>query len=182
MRTSTSLKRGLDRVLALRREQRFDLALQDVTRLMELWPDHPRLLVLRAELIQLQGDEEGLPTLDDAKNDLKRAVALDPFSADALIELGYFLYAVEDDAKAAAKYFEKVVHLCVEQFTQALVGHAEALSELGQETKAASSLMEACSLAAHYRGSVRENVLERIKDLMEDTLQAETSTGNGSQR
>ena len=42
--------------------------------------------------------------------------------------------------------------------------------------------MMACSLVARYPGSVRENVLERIKDLMDGTLEAGSVSSNGSQQ
>jgi len=74
------------------------------------------------------------------------------------------------------------VYRAVDLLTQALVGQAKSLAELGHETKASDSLMIACSLVAHHRGSVRESVLEGIKDLMEDTLEARSVSTNGSKR
>ena len=93
---------------------------------------------MRAELTQLQDDAEGMPSLEDAELDLIRAVGLNEDSADSLIELGYFHYVHHDDAKEASKYFERAISLSVDQLTQALVGHAEALAELGHETKASA--------------------------------------------
>jgi tetratricopeptide (TPR) repeat protein len=176
------LKRGVSKARRLWRQGHVDRALSQVERLLEEWPDNPRLLVMRAELTQLQENVEGTPTLEDAKSDLIRAAGLDEDSPDPLIELGYFLFAVQDDAKTASRCFDKAVHLCVDLLTQALVGHAQALSELGQEAKASASLMTACSLVAQYRSSVRETVLERIKDLMENTLEAAPASSNGPQQ
>ncbi len=145
-----SLERGIAKVRRLWRQDRYDLALVEVDRLLELSPNNPYLLVQRGELIQLQNGDEELPTLEDAKAALVSAVALDPDSPNALIELGYFVYAIEDDAKTAAKHFEKAVKLSADLFAQALVGHAEALSELGQETKAARLILEARTIASQY--------------------------------
>jgi tetratricopeptide (TPR) repeat protein len=182
LKTVESLKRGVSKALRLWREGRRDLALSQIDRLLEMWPDNPRLLVMRAKLIQLQDDVEGIPTLEDARSDLIRAAGLDEDSPDPLIELGHFLFAVQDDAKNASRYFDKAVHLSVDLLTQALVGHAQALAELGQEAKASASLMTACSLAAQYRGSVRETVLERIRDLVGNTLEAGSASSNGPQQ
>ncbi len=99
-----------------------------------------------------------------------------------MIELGYFHYVHHDDAKEASKYFERAISLSVDQLTQALVGHAEALAELGHETKASRSLMTACGLIAQYRSSVRDNVLERIKDLMETVMDAPPASANGTHK
>jgi tetratricopeptide (TPR) repeat protein len=178
-----SLKRGVSKARRLWSEGRVDRALSEVERLLKVWPNNPHLLVMRAELIQLQDDVDGTPTLEDAKSDLELAAGLDEDSPEALIELGYFLFVNDDDAKEALKRFDKAVYLCVDLFTQALVGHAEALAELGQETKALSSLMMACSLVGRYPGSVRESVLQRIKGLMmESTLEAGSASSNGSQQ
>lgn len=182
MKTLESLKRGVSKARRLWREGRRDLALSQVDRLLEMWPDNPRLLVMRAELTQLQDDVEGIPTLEDAKSDLIRAAGLDEDSPDPLIELGHFLFAVQDDAKRASRCFDKAVHLSVDLLTQALVGQAQALAELGQEAKASASLMTACSLVAQYRSSVRETVLERIRDLVGNTLEAGAASSNGPQQ
>ena len=177
-----SLKRGVSKARRLWREGHMGRALSQVEGLLEEWPHNSHLLVLRAELTQLQDDVDGVPSLWDAKADLAQAVGLDEDSPSALIELGYFCFVHDDDAKTASKHFDKAVRLCVDYLTQALVGQAEAASELDQEAKVLSSLMTACGLAAHYRGAVRENVLERIKNLMEENLGAESVAGNGSKR
>jgi tetratricopeptide (TPR) repeat protein len=182
LKTIESLKRGVRKARRLWSEEHFDQALSEVERLLKVWPNNPRLLVMRADLIQLQDDVDGIPTLEDAKSDLELAADLDEDSPDALIELGYFLFVHDDDAKEALKRFDKAVYLCVDLFTQALVGHAEALAELGQETKALSSLMMACSLVGRYPGSVREHVLARIKSLMNSTLEAGSASSNGSRQ
>lgn len=173
MKAITPLKRGLSKARRLWRDGRLDLALSEVDRLLGEWPDQRHLLLMRARLTQLQDDIEGTPSLDDAESDLERAVQLDEQSPDSLIELGYFRFVHHDDAKGASKYFERAVHRCVDMLSQALVGRAEALYELGREDKASNSLMTACSLAAQYRESLREDVLERIKDLLESALEAD---------
>lgn len=180
MKTIDSLKRGIAKARRLWRDGRRDLALTEVQRLLTEWPDNTRLLVMRAQLTQLQDDADGVPTLDDAKNDLQKASELDDQSPAALIELGYLCYAVEDDSKAASRHFKKALNLCVDLLTQALVGHAGALADLDEKSKALNSLMEACSLVANYPDSVRDDVKSRLKGLLEDTLEAPAVSTNGS--
>jgi hypothetical protein len=180
LKSAESFKRGVSKARRLWRDGRVDLALTQVQGLLGEWPDNPRLLVMRAMLTQLQDDVDGIPTLVDVKADLTRASGLDDPSPDPLIELGYYSFAVEDDARKATRYFDKAVHLSVDLLTQALVGQAEALSELGQEAQASRCLMTACSLVAQYRSSVRESVLEKIKELMETTMEAQSASANGA--
>ena len=42
--------------------------------------------------------------------------------------------------------------------------------------------MTACGLIAQYRSSVRDNVLERIKDLMETVMDAPPASANGTHK
>jgi hypothetical protein len=182
LKTVEALKRGVSKARRLWGEGHRDRALSEVQRLLGVWPDNPRLLVMRAELTQLQDETDGIPSLEDAEADLIRAADLDDCAPDPLIELGYYNFVHHDDAKTASKHFEKAVSLGVDLLTQALVGHAEALSELGQDAKASRSLMTACGLVAQYRDSVRGNVLARIKDLMETTMEAEPASANGARK
>ena len=129
IKSSTSMKRGLAQVRQQWRARRYDRALADVDRLLKNCPDNPHLLTMRGNLIQLQEDDQG-PTLKDAKLALQRAADLDEESPRALIELGHFLYASEDDAKAAARCFAKAVRLCKRLLKEALTGQAKVLAEL----------------------------------------------------
>ena len=147
--TVASVKRGITSIKTLRRQGRNDLALEEVDRLLEASPNAAHLLVMRGQLIQLQDDEDGKPTLDDAKKALKLAVELDDRSPNALIELGYYLYAVQDDTKAGAKYFQKAIDLSRELLGEALLGHAKALQELGRDTEALVHLQEAEQVVPH---------------------------------
>jgi tetratricopeptide (TPR) repeat protein len=165
MRTTTDLRRGLSTVRKLWREQQFGSALEEVNRLLEERPDNAPLLVMRAELIQLQDDEEGVPTLDDARADLKQAVALDETSPTPLIELAYFLFAVDDDAESASRYFQRAIKLGQSLLKEALVGQAEALSELGRESEAIDCLIQAYGLNPQNDKSGREDVRERLRSL-----------------
>jgi tetratricopeptide (TPR) repeat protein len=135
---------------------------------LEQWPDNPQLLIRWASLVQLQEDQAG-PTLSEAKAALQRAVELDDESAAAWIERGHFLDAVEDDAPAAARCFDKAIALCKRLLREALLGRARTLSELERPTEALACIAEAYWLQAHGRqGSASPaaaEILERLKDL-----------------
>ena len=80
---------------------------------------------MRSDLTQLQDDEDGSPTLTDAKADLETAVAMDEDSPVALIELGYFVYAIEDDVRTALKHFQKAIPICRSHLKTRIIGPGE---------------------------------------------------------
>ena len=165
MRVGTALKQGLARVGRAWRDRHYLEALAEVDGLLEISPANPSLLILRAQLIQLQDDEVGAPTLDDARMDLKLAADLDEQSPVALVELGYLLYAMADDAKAASRYFQKAIPLCKDLLKEALIGQAKAFSELERDADALACLAEAYSLLSHNGKSSSEDLLEQWKSL-----------------
>src|ERR1700736_5456006 len=89
MKPVTALKRGLAKVRRDWQAGHYDRALAEVNRLLIEWPDNPHLLVMWADLIQLQEADDG-PTLEEAKAAYRRAADLDSDSPAALIELGHF--------------------------------------------------------------------------------------------
>lgn len=163
-----NMKRGLAQVRRQWRTGRYDRALAQVDRLLKDWPDNPHLLILRGNLIQLQEDDAG-PTLKDAKRALQRAVDLDEESPSALIELGHFLNASEDDAKAAAKCFAKAIRLCKRLLKEALLAQAKVLSELDRRPEALACLTEVYWLQSQNgksaRGPGNEELLEQLAAL-----------------
>jgi tetratricopeptide (TPR) repeat protein len=168
MRTTALLKRGLTKIHRDWQAGRYGRALAAIDELLQAWPDNPRLLIMRAQLIQLQANENA-PALDQAKAALRRAVDLDEESPAALIELGHFLFAVDDNAAAASKCFTKAIALCKGLLKDALVGKAEALSELKRQPDALACLAEAYWLQSHdgksTTASRREEILERLEGL-----------------
>jgi len=163
-------KVGSDRVLSKIRkaisEGRYRSAWIEVNRLLDRNPDQPHLLVIRAELIQLQEDEEGTPGLEVAKQDLQKAISLDENSPAALIELGHFLYSVEDNADLASKYFRKAISLSRGLLEEALIGQAEVLHEQGQDTDAIACIAEAHSLRKRNKEGDRL-FLERMRAVLQ---------------
>jgi len=168
MKSTGSFKRGLTKVRREWLAAHYDRALAEVSRLLNEWPDNPRLLIFWADLIQLQDTDEG-PSLADAKAAYQRAIELSENSPEALTELGLFIYALEDNAQAALPYFEQAAEVCWSFLEQALVGQAEACAELERWSEAAALLREVHRIQAHRgksaNGDNGEEVLERAKAL-----------------
>jgi tetratricopeptide (TPR) repeat protein len=164
----TTWKRALGRIHRESRIGRYAQALAEVDRLLTDWPNNPRLLILRGNLIQLQ-DEDAVPTLEDARHDLERAVELAEESPAALIELAHFLFAVEDDDKAAARHFDKAIALGKRLLKDALVGKAAVLADMERRPEAVACLAEAYWLQTHNgkaaNGSISGDILKAIEDL-----------------
>jgi tetratricopeptide (TPR) repeat protein len=148
MKSIGSFKRALGEIRSLMARRKHAEALAHVTALLGDWENQPALLVLRAELIQLQ-DENG-PPLDAAGDALKRAVALNDRNADAWLELGHFQFAVNDDAKTAEKSFAAAVAASSESLIAALVARAGALEEMGRTRDAFDCL----SVARYLQGAM----------------------------
>ncbi len=141
MKSTTTLKRKVSEVNSQMSRGSYSAALQAVESLLDQWPGAAPLHILRAELIQL-GDESG-PSLDEAKKSLAEALKADPNSIEALIEQGHFQFAVDDDAKAAAKTFEKAIAASAKMLVAALLGRAAALAELDRRQEAFDCLAHA---------------------------------------
>lgn len=168
MKSVRHLKQGLSRVRRAWLDKQYARAFREVNRLRREWLDNPHLGVLWADLIQLQETDEG-PSLEEAKAAYERAVALDPESPEPLIELGHCLNAVMDDTKAASKCFAKAIDLSKRLLGEALLGQADALTELGRHQEAFDCLVEARWLQTHGRkeanGAARGGILERLEAL-----------------
>lgn len=148
MKAERALRRGLAEVKRAWRAGRFEQALGIVEGLLVVSPANPSLLVMRAQLAQLQDAPDGRPTLEDAEADLKLAVRLDEHSPVPLVELGYLTHATKDDARAATRFFDEAIGRCRELLREALLGQAKALSELGRDAEALALLAEARGLHA----------------------------------
>jgi Flp pilus assembly protein TadD len=166
-----TLKRGLAKIGKLWKKQQFDRALAELEALIAARQDNAQLLVMRSQLIRLQEKEEGHPTLDDARNDLETAAALDEQSPIPLIELGYFHYVIDDDARAALPQFERATACCKRLLRESLLGQAGALEELGRTTEARECLIQALALflghdeEAGYPSD--DEIINRLKNLQD---------------
>jgi tetratricopeptide (TPR) repeat protein len=170
MKPVRPFKRGVARVRHLWLAKKYEDALAEVSRLLKDWPDNPHLLVMWADLVQLQDTEEG-PTLEDAKAAYQRATELDPQAPEALMELGHYYFAIEDDAESAGKCYAKAITLCKQFLKEALLAQAKALAERERESDALACLAEAYWLQAQNGktsgGGSRKEILEEMKDLVQ---------------
>jgi tetratricopeptide (TPR) repeat protein len=164
MKSLTTFKRGVAKVRRDWSDGRVDIALAEVDRLLQEWPDNPQLLVMWADLIQLQERTNG-PSLEDAKAAYQRAAALEGEFPAALVELAHFTYALEDDAKTANKTFDKAIVACRRLLIEALLGKAKALHEMERTAEARACLDEAYML--RLRDPNKPDFSSTFEDVME---------------
>ena len=167
MKLITSFKRGVAQVKREWRAARYAKALSTVDRMLVDWPDNPRLLGMWGALVQLQSGEVEA-TLDEAQAALRRAVDLDEESPGAWKELGHFLSAVEDDAPAASRCFDKAVRLCKNILAETLLANAQSLSELGRRDEALACIAEAYWMQSHNgkaNGTNETDIFDRLHEL-----------------
>ncbi len=101
--------------------------------LLKDWESQERLsieeLVYKARAIQL-GGEDSVYELGDAKELLLAALGREKNYPVALTELGYFSWAVEDDAGLGLEYFDKAIAVLKEMLGKARDGRQKCLEEL----------------------------------------------------
>ncbi len=101
----------------------------------------PRELVLKARCLQLGTGREG-DELPRAEAALKAALAIDSEYVPALVELGWFRFAVSDDASGARELFEKGFELAARNCTEALTGLFNAVEELDSKSAARAMVLD----------------------------------------
>ncbi len=172
MKSITTFKRGVAKARREWQESRVDVALAEVDQLLAEWPDNPQLLVMWADLVQLQESKNG-PTPEEAAAAYRRAADLEGDLPGALVELGHYIYSVEDDAKAAMKAFDKAILASRRLLIEALLGKAKALQELGRITEARACLDEAYMLRLRDpNGADDSRAFEEIMEQLNEFLHA----------
>ena len=121
-------KKSVERIERDLHDGKVDRAMESLEKLLATWPDHPRLLLLKAELVQLS-ESENVPPLSEAKKCLERAVELDANGPEPAIELGFYLLNVEDHAAEAEPYFDRAIDSCSRLLLEAIRGKAEAMGD-----------------------------------------------------
>jgi tetratricopeptide (TPR) repeat protein len=169
VKRAVSLKRGLEKIRQLAAAERYRQAFLAADKLLEEWPDNPHLLVTWANLLQLQEADLG-PPLEEAKRALQRAVDVDLDAPAPLIELGQFLFALDDNSREASKCFAKAASVSRRLLIESLICQAKALMELGRRSEAMSCLAEAVWLhdrhGTEHNGATRTDVLRQFEELV----------------
>jgi tetratricopeptide (TPR) repeat protein len=144
MNSLRSFKQQLSHVSRLWEKGDYDSALAEVESLRTAWPGNGHLHILWASLVQLQ--EKPDHSLEEAKQALQQAIALDRTSPAGPIELGHFLDAVEDDPQAASKSYSEGVAAARRLLVEGLIGQAKALLQLGKRKDALRCVREVLNL------------------------------------
>lgn len=139
------LKKRINKIQILRKKEEYSKILKEVELLLDEFPYITSLLVLKSVLIQALDDEESIKLwkLKDAKEALEQAVKIDEKSIEALNELAFYIYAVEDDSEKALVFFERSINYCKEFLEEAYSGKIKCLVEVGKKDEALKCIEEA---------------------------------------
>ncbi len=133
-----AITNGLNELDALHAAGAFDDALTLIDSLIEQYPYCAMLWTKRGKLMQLADDDK--ISLNDIQASFERACILAPSDPEPQLELGYFLYAVQDDAKAGSTHFAAAVTQADDSLRDALAGHLRCAVELGDDITTTSLL------------------------------------------
>jgi Tfp pilus assembly protein PilF len=147
------IKAQLEHLQQLKDDEQYDQALKELVNI----PEEERsseMWVLYGQLIQLAGDSGNIP-LSEVERSYEKAMLLSPQNPVPMIEMGWYLFAVKDDAKLAKPYFEKALALIAKEQRMALWGYARCVEEL-------ESLLEAQKTVRNYPTSkeIKSEILE----------------------
>jgi hypothetical protein len=136
MKTVTAdFQKRLKRVRRLAENGNADRALAALQNMQKTWRDHPVLLVEQARLIQLS--ERG--NLHQARRALARAAEVAADSPEPWIELGHYLYAIDDRGVDAEAMFDRAMTLALGDLSGALAGKIQSVLDRVNEGDSISS-------------------------------------------
>lgn len=155
-------------------EERFDEALDKLIELGEMIELSPYLLVLKGKHILLS--DKGPYELADARKAFEAALDIQEDCVEALLELGWFHYAVEDNAAEAKPFFEKALAVSKGQTTEIVEGFAKCLCEIAGKDKALEFIGDILA-----KSPLDEEKIAEVKEEIESGLVAEPEDGtNGN--
>ena len=96
----------------------------------------PKLLVRKGMLLQMDDDPRG--ELSEVEESFRKALDIDPDYVEAYIELGYYYYAVLDNAASGRDFFLKAADLLRKLNSEVLEGLVECAEELEPERDSAA--------------------------------------------
>ena len=98
------------------------------------------------------------------------AIESDPTAIEPLVELGQYLYAVEDDAKAAVKQFAIAEQLAEKAWIESLIGRLKCLKELGRDHDVWQCFTRLSLLLANspYKDDLTEQIEDELSEFLEE--------------
>jgi tetratricopeptide (TPR) repeat protein len=111
---------------------------------VRVFPQSPRLLCMRGDLVQL-APTDSPRAVAEALQSYLRAIEVSPGFANAYVETGYYYDVHEDDPAQAESFFRRAIELGAG--VQAYAGLGRVLAELGRKQEA-TSLLKACPHSA----------------------------------
>lgn len=163
MSTVRAFKQGLAAVSRHWEGEDYDAALAKVEDMRKTWPGNSHLLILWANLVQLQ--EHPKSGLEEAKQALVQAIELDKSSPAGHLELGQFLDNVDDNPQAAVKAYAEAVAQARQLLIEGLIGQARALLQLDKKDAAFRCLGEILAVQ-RYEGPLTEQLEELLGQVM----------------
>jgi tetratricopeptide (TPR) repeat protein len=121
----------------LYRMQKYESAISEADKVLRLSPHNVPMLLLKARAIQLLDDNESINkySIKFVKDVLLMARTADPRSIDALNELAFYVFAVEDNDTKAIGLFDKSVALAIENLREAYTGRIKCLTDMDKLTE-----------------------------------------------
>jgi tetratricopeptide (TPR) repeat protein len=147
-------------IYALFRNGQADETLLALARLEERRTLLPSELVLKGRCIQL-GSGSVIEDYREAEKAFRAALERDEYYVPALLELGWFHYAPEDDARTALPFFEQALDVSLAHLKEAIKGKVGCLEEL-----------ESAEVAADFIRQITQDAL-KIDDFKEEELEEE---------
>ncbi|HEV8578938.1 MAG TPA: hypothetical protein VGX68_07615 [Thermoanaerobaculia bacterium] len=117
----------------------YDKALEELRGIEERRSLSPHELVLKGRCLQIGSGSTS--ELQEAEQAFREALTIDQDYAPALLELAWFLHAVEDDSTKALPLFERALEITKRQLIEAARGKYECLEEL-QSQEASDNFLQ----------------------------------------
>jgi tetratricopeptide (TPR) repeat protein len=136
-----SVVRLLKSCLASYRQRQYATTIRQADEILKVCPLSVPALLAKARAIQLLSEDATMKryTLDAAKDALLSACEADPHSTEALNELAFYLYAVEDKSREAYEVFEKSITISLANLSEAIAGQSKCLIDTNRMTASEAS-------------------------------------------
>ena len=138
------MKNEFNEIRILMGEKKYNEAILIIEKLEIANPINPKILILKARCIYMS-DSKNKYTLNDVKKLYKKVLELDNNHIEALIELGYFYYANDNNPNKAIPYFTKAIKLNKNFLIDSIKGIVKCFEETKSVLFALSYLKEARS-------------------------------------